>query len=186
MEETEVRKLQYLVAMTLDGKIAQPDGTFGCFFLVSDEHHADYLESLKSFDTVLMGRSTYDVGLKTGVTDPYPHLTSYVFSKSLAEGPNPRVQIIREDPAGFVQTLKQQPGGPIYLCGGSKLAATLLDAGLIDEVVLKLNPLLIGEGIPLFAEVAAPILLELQDMKRYGNSVLLLTYRVKADPRALA
>ena len=125
-----------------------------------------------------MGRKTYEVALNVGMTDPYPSLASYVFSRSLAMDISDRVEIVRDDPAIFVRELKQQPGKDIYLCGGGQLAAALLAANLIDDVIVKLNPLLVGAGIPLFESVEAPALLELTSSKTYGNGVVQLTYRV--------
>lgn len=174
-----MRKIQYLVAASVDGQIARADGSFDCFAAVGDEHVSDYLESLHAFDTVLMGRKTYEVGLRHGVTDPYPFLASYVFSSSIATSPNEKVRIVAGDPVDFVRKLKAEPGGAIYLCGGAQLAAALLSAGLIDEIVVKLNPLLIGAGIPLLAGIEKPVPLELLHTKTYGNGVLLLTYRVR-------
>lgn len=176
-----VRTVKYLVAASLDGKIAREDGSFDCFAAVGDEHVPDYMQAIESFDAVLMGRRTYEVGLNAGVTDPYPRLDTFVFSASMRESPDERVRIVSEPPAVFVRNLKRQPGGAIYLCGGAQLAATLLAAGLIDEIVVKLNPLLVGAGIPLFASIEQPILLELAGTKIYGNGVVLLTYRVNRD-----
>ena len=175
------RLLKYVVASTLDGRIAQRDGSFDFFAAAGDAHAPDYLASLREFGSVLMGRKTYEVGLRMGVTDPYPFLDSYVFSSSLEASPNERVHLVREDPAAWVHAFKQRPGGgDIYLCGGATLAGALLKAGLIDEMVVKLNPLLIGDGMPLFDSVPAPFLLELSKSKTYPNGVVLLTYRVPA------
>ncbi len=77
-----MRLLKYLVAATLDGKIAAPDGSFDCFGPVGDAHVPDYLAAIHEFDAVLMGRRTYEVALTAGVTDPYPFLDSYVFTSS--------------------------------------------------------------------------------------------------------
>ena len=173
-----MRKLIYLVASSLDGAIARSDGSFDCF-MAEGPHVTDYLDSLKTFDDVVMGRATYEVGLRMGVTDPYPWLKTYVFSRTMKESPDPRVQIISSDAAEFVRGLKAQPGRDIYLCGGAHFAAELLEAGVIDEIVVKLNPLLIGPGIPLFAFLKEPLHLTLEATKRYDNGVLLLTYRPK-------
>ena len=94
-------------------------------------------------------------------------MESYVFSRSLKQSPNARLQIVSENPVGFVEDLKKRPGRDIYLCGGADLSATLLAANLIDEIVVKLNPLLIGSGVPLFPRIGEPADLELFDSKRY-------------------
>ena len=179
-----MRRVSYLVAATLDGRIARRDGSFDFFNAAGDAHLADYVASLHHFDAVLMGRKTYEIGLAMGVTDPYPFLDSYVFSSSMSESPNERVHLIGESPASWVRGFKQRPGGAIYLCGGAQLAAALLEAGLIDEVVVKLNPLLIGDGLPLFHAIKQPTLLALTGTKTYENGVVLLTYLLNDDRAA--
>ena len=174
-----MRLVQYLVAASLDGRICRPDGSFDCFLRPGD-HVEDYFESLKTFDTVLMGRRTYEVGLREGNTDPYPSMDSYVFSRTMTESPNPRVRLVSDRASEVVADLKQKPGRNIYLCGGADLAATLFAANLVDEVIVKLNPLVIGDGIPLFARVESPVDLDLFDVKRYKSGVVLLSYRPKA------
>lgn len=172
-----MRKLKYHVASTADGFIAREDGSFDCFRADGDHVH-EYLESLKSYDAVLMGRKTYEVGLKMGVTDPYPFLKSYVFSRTMKKSPAERVEIVSEDAAEMVRKLKSESGKDIYLCGGAELAAELFKEALIDEVILKLNPLLLGSGIPLLPAIGKQINLELIDTKVYKSGVVLLSYRV--------
>lgn len=173
-----MRKLKYHVASTVDGFIARSDGSFDCFPTEGD-HLEDYLESLKSYDAVLMGRKTYEVGLNMGVTDPYPFLKSYVFSRTMKSSPDPHVELVAEKTVERVSELKRGSNGDIYLCGGANLATTLLEARLIDEVVVKLNPLLLGSGIPIIKAIARHIDLELLDTKVYKSGVVLLTYKVK-------
>ena len=86
-----MRKLKYYMACSVDGFIAHEDGSFDGF-LTEGEAIADYFESLDQFGAVLMGRKTYEVGLKEGKTDPYPHLESYLFSRSMRESPDERVR----------------------------------------------------------------------------------------------
>jgi dihydrofolate reductase len=102
----------------------------------------------KRFDTVLMGRATYEPALLAGIASPYPHLHQVVFSRTLT-GTDPEVEAVSGDAADVVRDLKRQKGMDIWLCGGGTLAAQLL--GEIDELVLKRYPLVIGSGIPLFA-----------------------------------
>lgn len=191
-----MRELVYYVAVTLDGFIAHPDGSFDKFpwdadygadlaeefpetlpaHLRSTEHRS--LEN-RWFDAVLMGRNTYEVGLKEGIASPYPTLRQYVFSRSYNESPDPQVTIVSSDAVEVVRTLKQEDGKAIWLCGGSALATTLLTAGLIDRLILKLNPVLFGSGIPLFAPVVTQVLTELTDHKRYPSGHMVLHYTLK-------
>ncbi|MGQ4646977.1 dihydrofolate reductase family protein [Lyngbya aestuarii] len=173
-----MRKLKYYVACSIDGFIAHEDGTWDGF-LFEGEHVSDYLESLNLFDVVFMGRKTYEMGLKEGKTDPYPTMKSYVFSRTMKESPDQRVQVISENVAALVTSLKEEMGQDIYLCGGGNLATRLLGEKLIDEIILKVNPFLMGSGIPLFARVAKQTELELTDNKIYENGVVVLRYQVK-------
>ena len=179
--QSQTRKLKYHVATTLDGFLARADDSFDCFPMDPQaEHITDYMASLKSdYDTVLMGRTTYEVGFKYGVTDPYPHLESYVFSHTMKESPNPKVRLIHEDAAPFVRQLKAREGKDIYLCGGGLLAKSLFAEGLIDEVLVKLNPLLLGAGKAMAPGLPKHLELELLSTKVYRSGVVLLRYAVK-------
>lgn len=173
-----MRKLKYHVATTVDGLIAQGDGGVDCF-LFEGEHVAEYLAALKAYDAVVMGRKTYEFGLKLGVTDPYPWMDTYVVSRTMKESPNERVKIVADDAAGAVRRLKEQQGGDIYLCGGGELATCLFDAGLVDEVILKVNPVLLGGGIALAPGLRAATHLELLSTKVHRNGVVVLHYAVR-------
>lgn len=177
-----MRTLHYHVATTVDGFIATIDHQFD-FFAREGEHVDDYLATLRSYGTVIMGRRTYEVGLRLGVADPYPWAETWVFSKSLATSPTPRVKVVASDVTSTVRALKSQEGGPIYLCGGGMLAARLFADGLIDEVDLKVNPHLLGAGIPL-APVGGRVDLSLKAAQVYRTGVVLLRYEViQASPR---
>ncbi|TAG96150.1 MAG: dihydrofolate reductase [Oscillatoriales cyanobacterium] len=189
-----MRKLKYYVACTVDGFIAREDGSFDCFPM-SGEHFADLFEFFpetwtahvqkalgirpenKQFDAVLMGRKTYEIGLNVGVTNPYPTLKQYVFSRTLKASPDQNVQLVSDDAVGLVRELKQEAGKDIWLCGGGDLAATVVCE--IDEMILKLNPVVIGSGIPVFSRAIEPTNLELTDRKIYSNGFLLLHYRLQ-------
>ena len=129
-----------------------------------------------------MGRATYEVAPRVGVIDPYPYLETYVFSRTLAPVDHPNVRVIRDEPAAYIAAMKQRPAAngstaPIYFAGGVALAASILAAGLIDEVLLKLNPFLMGSGIRIAGTLPSIVPLELTATKDYGNGVLLLSYR---------
>ncbi|MCP3059721.1 dihydrofolate reductase family protein [Myxococcus sp. K38C18041901] len=177
--QSQTRKLTYHVATTVDGYIARQDDSFD-FFVFEGDHTTEYMAALNnSYDTVLMGRKTYEVGLKFQVTDPYPNLETFVVSRSLKEAPNPRVKLISDDVVGAVRALKAKEGKGIYLSGGGELAAQLFAAGLVDEVLIKLNPRLLGAGIPLVSRLDKHLNLELRSTKVYRNGVVLLQYDVQ-------
>lgn len=189
-----MRKLIYYVACTVDGFIAREDGSFDCF-LMQGEHLADLFESFpetvpahlreklgvndpnKHFDTVLMGRATYEVGTEMGITNPYPHLRQYLFSRSLENSPDPAVELVPTEALSKVRGLKDEPGKDIWLCGGGKLAAELSTE--IDRLILKVNPIVIGKGVPLFSRANEPRLLNLVESKLYENGFMLNSYDVR-------
>lgn len=189
-----MRELKYFVACTVDGFIAREDGTFD-FFLAEGAHLTDLVETYpetvpahlrdsvrvpaasKWVDTVLMGRKTYEVGLPFGVTSPYPHLTQYVYSRTMRESPSPDVTLVASDPLEHVRTLKRERGRDIWLYGGGVLAATLFPE--IDELILKVNPVILGGGIPLFEGKVPQTDLTLVESKTYPNGFTLVRYRLR-------
>ncbi len=189
-----MRALKYYIACTVDRFISREDGSLD-FFPADGPHLDDQVASFpetipehlrdalgahrdgKWFDTVLMGRKTYEVGLKFGVTNPYPHLEQYVFSRNMSGSPDANVRLVSDDAVGFVQGLKQQAGKDIWLCGGGELAFRLFSE--IDELVLKVSPILLGAGIPLFAGAVPQTSLDLIDSKIYSNGCMWLRHRRK-------
>lgn len=185
-----MRKLIYLVAVTVDGFIAAEDGSFSAFFTEgpqADDLRADFPEALpavvraasgltevRRFDAVLMGRASYDVALREGVTSPYSHLEQYVFSTSLKISPDKAVQVVADNALNFVRDLKERPGRDLWLCGGGKLASTL--SSEIDELILKVSPVLLGAGVPLFARALPVRPLRLLERKLYDNGFMRLHY----------
>lgn len=174
-----MRALIYHVATTLDGFLAREDGSFD-FFPTQGDHVDDYLASLASYGDAVMGKATYQVGLQFGVTDPYPMLRTHVLSRTLGPINDPKIHVVRDDAVGFVRELKQGDGKPIYLCGGAALASSLFAAQLIDEVRVKLNPVMLGHGLALAPGLGAPLPLHLIDTRTYTSGVVLLRYRTQA------
>ncbi|UAK29819.1 dihydrofolate reductase family protein [Nocardia asteroides] len=160
-----MRKLTYYVASTIDGFIATEEGSVD-FFPVGGDHgpsiNAQYPETLPTkvreaigveerncyFDTVLMGRKTHDFGVRTGTSSPYSHLRQFIVSTTLPESPDPAVELISRDPVEKVRELKRESGLGIWLCGGGELAQVLLPE--IDQIFLKLYPIVLGRGRALF------------------------------------
>lgn len=199
-----MRSLVYCIASTLDGFIAGPDGADPTgpdgFWPIPEDYLAHLVAELPEilpgpareafgitaagthFDTVLEGRRSYELGLKAGVTDAFPHLRHLVFSRTLAESPDPGVELVATNPVAKVRELKHQQGKDIWLLGGSELAAALYPE--IDRLIVKLAPLTIGAGIPLFAESAGfdPRGWELSEHTVLKSGALFLTYERAAGP----
>lgn len=178
-----MRKLKYYIASTIDGFIAHKDGSFDGFLMEGD-HVSDYLAALQQFDAVLMGRKTYEAGVKEGITNPYPQMKQFVISRTLQTSPDEAVTVVADQVNDLVRNLKAESGQDIYLCGGGELATALLAAKQIDDIILKVNPVLFGSGIPLFAggQHAFPTTrLQLSDHNIYSNGLVLLFYNVLYD-----
>lgn len=171
-----MRRLVYYVATTLDGFIAGLDHTVGAF-RHEGGHAADYMAALKGYDTIVMGRKTWEFGRNLGVTDPYPWADTVVFGH-FDDRPDPRVRFTADDPAVVVRELKQREGSPIYLAGGGELARALFDAKAIDELVLKINPVLLGAGVPLAPRLARVVDLQLRGCTTHDSGVLVPRYDV--------
>lgn len=178
------RKLVYYIATSIDQFIAHEDGSFDGF-LSEGQHIMDYVKSLQDYDTVLMGKHTYEVGYQYGVkagepSPTYAHMMQYVFSQSMPAYNHEQLKVIKDDPADFVRALKQREGQAIYLCGGGQLAGYLMQQALIDELILKVNPMIFGKGIPLFGALErSKIDLTLLSSKVYQNGVLFLHYAIQ-------
>ncbi|WP_291057105.1 dihydrofolate reductase family protein [Herbiconiux sp.] len=211
-----MRPLTYYVAVSLDGFIAAPDGDFSAFLAEGDHMPAllsDYADALPGvaldafgiepprtrFDTVLMGWNTYAVGLPVGLRDPYPHLRSVVFSRHRDPADaDPAIEVESRDPIEVVRRLKAEPApadrpdAGIWLCGGGQLAGVLRHE--IDELVLKVNPVLLGSGIRLFendvtetspdAPTAAAHPFTLTRSTAYDSGVIVSEYRRAASSPA--
>lgn len=186
----------YYVAVSLDGYIAGPGGEFDAFPVEGDHMaalNARFSDAIPTaiadafgiertgtmFDTVVMGWNTYAVGLPVGMTSPYQHLQQVVFSRTRTEadipGEHPNLTLTSEDPVEVVRRLKSGPGNSIWLCGGGTLATRL--SGEIDRLVLKRNPLLFGNGIPLFAPGAyQPSSFDEVSTTAFGSGVVVSEY----------
>jgi dihydrofolate reductase len=172
-----MRKVTFGGANSLDNFIAREDGAVD-WLMWSDEVMETMKDFWKTIDTVVMGRKTYEVALKSGMST-YPGVKTYVFSSTIKESPAGGAEIISEDAADFVRALKNQDGKDICVMGGGELARSLFEADLIDEVGFNIHPVLLGSGIPLFHRMSHQINLTLTDCKPYKNGCVLLTYAVK-------
>ena len=172
-----MRRLRYQVASSLDGYIAGAKGEFD--WIVMDPE-IDFGELFKQYDTVVMGRRTFEAMLKEGGNGSMPGLDVVVFSQTLRQKDFPAVSVVNTNPAETIRSLKAKPGKDIWLYGGAELFRTLLDAGVVDTVEPAIIPVLLGGGVPLLPATANRTLLTLIRHRLYNQSgIMLLEYAVR-------
>ena len=171
-------RIRYQVACSLDGFIAGPNGEFD--WIVEDPA-IDFDALAAQFDTLVMGRKTYEALLQAG-GDYFFGKPAVVFSRTLRSADHPDVTIVAEDPAGYVKSLRAREGKDIWLFGGGELFRSLLDAGVVDTVESAIIPVILGEGVPFLATPAGRCSLKLERHRVYPTGIVLLEYAV-VDPR---
>ncbi|MDN4165629.1 dihydrofolate reductase family protein [Cytophagales bacterium LB-30] len=175
-----MRQIIYYVASSLDGYIAGPNEDVSGY-VGSGSGVDKYFEDLQHFDTVIMGKNTYEFGYKFGLKPgqkAYPHMKHFIFSNHLVlEKADPDVQVKKMD-IREVENLRQKDGTDIYLCGGGQFATWLLKNQQIDQVKIKLNPLILGGGIKLFEGLEETYTLELLGSEVYEKGLQIMSYRV--------
>ncbi|MFG3157358.1 dihydrofolate reductase family protein [Streptomyces sp. NPDC048219] len=191
-----MRKLVYYVGVSLDGRIAGPGGEFD-FFPQGDEQQAAaysaWMNTLhpetvpaayraaagvadapnRRFDTVVMGLGAYRPALDNGITSPYTHLRQYVVSSTLKPDIDPEVTVVPSDPLALVRDLKDEGDTDldIWLCGGGRLAGTLLPE--IDELLVKTYPVIVGTGVPVVDGTFDPTVFTVAERTAFPNGVTL-------------
>ena len=177
-----MRKIILFIASSLDSFIATPSGEVDWLFTDKDYGFSDFFAAV---DTVLIGRKTYDQSL-TFEADPYPGKSVYVFSRSHPPATKGLVHYVQDGFPKLIQTLRTSPGKDIWLVGGAELTKLFLEHDWIDEIVLSIHPLLLGEGIPLFPPQAMPLKrFQLEDVQSFESGLVQLCYaRDRADHKA--
>lgn len=171
-----MKRVRYSVAMSLDGYIASPDGGYDWIVIDPD---MDFSTLFADFDTVLMGRKTYEVMKAQGDNGVTNDLETYVFSRTLSQSECLDATVVADDLERTVAGLKDKQGKDIWLFGGGSLFRSLLDLGLVDTVEVAIIPLLLGGGVPLLPHPSSWVRLKLSEHKVYAKSgIMMLKYEV--------
>jgi dihydrofolate reductase len=172
-----VRRLRYSVAASLDGFIAGPKGEYD--WIVMDPA-IDFEAYFKEFDTLVMGRRTFEVTQAQGGGGTMPGIKVIVLSRTLRQSDYPDVTVVSSAAEDFVAELKTRPGKDIWLFGGGALFRSLLDAGLVDTIEVGVMPALLSEGVPLLPPGKRVTGLRLSESKTLPSGIVMLSYSLNA------
>ncbi len=171
-------KIVYYVACSIDGFIAGKNDDVSNF-IFQGEGVDKYQQDLKQFQTVIMGRRTYEIGYQYGLKPgqpAYQGMEHYIFSDSLQIDDLSNSVHIETRSLDRVKKIKENSKTDVYLCGGGEFAGWLQKHRLIDQLKLKINPIILGEGIRLFGSYTTPTKWRLVEQESFSDGLLILTY----------
>ena len=173
-----MRKLIESTLVSLDGVIEAPER----WAIFDDEATELSMQELDNYDAFVMGRVTYERFRDNWGAGGNPYfdrigaMPKYVASRSLDEV-TWNATLLGPDIVTAIQDLKAQPGKDLIKYGTSRLDATLLGAGLVDELRVWIMPVVVGSGQRIFEDVEPSSLrLNLTDVRRLRNGSVVLTY----------
>jgi dihydrofolate reductase len=168
------RRVRYSVAVSLDGFIAGPKGEYDWIIM---DPSVDFAALFKQFDTLLMGRRTFELTQQSGGAT-MGGMQTIVFSRTLRQRDYPKV-VVTSKVAETISSLKEKPGKDIWLFGGGELFRSLLDAGLIDTVEVAVVPVMLSQGVALLPAGSRSPVLKLVEAKPLPTGIVLLSYALK-------
>lgn len=173
-----MKKIKLYIAVSIDGFIADKNGGIEWLETLPNPDMLDYGygDLYGSIDTILMGNATYQKILGFDIPFPYADKTNFVFTRNSALVKDEYVSFIHGDIIGFVKTLKAKEGKAIWLVGGGQINTILLNADLIDEIIITYIPVILGDGIPLFTSQTQLKNFKLLKSETFNTGVVSLTY----------
>jgi dihydrofolate reductase len=174
------RKVVLYIATSLDGYIAKPNDDLGFLSVVEQEgQDYGYADFVKTVDAVIVGRKTYDKVISMGFDFPHADKDAYIITRS----PRPAIGSVKfysGDLKTLVDKLKSEEGKNIFCDGGAEIVNELLKQDLIDEFVISVIPILVGDGIKLFKDERPEQQLQLVSVKQFDKGLAQLHYK-RAD-----
>lgn len=178
-----MRKLSLFIATSLDGYIAKPNDDLGFLRLVEKEgEDYGYAEFVSTIDTLILGRKTYEYVIREIGASYYDNgeRDVYVITRTARPGAG-RTTFYTGNLTELVQRLKSEAGKNIYCDGGAEVINELLQRDLIDELIISVIPVLLGDGIRLFKDGRPEQLLQLVSTKAFDTGLLQVKYSRKRD-----
>jgi dihydrofolate reductase len=169
------------IASSLDGFIARKDGTLDWLTDLSDPGGSDhgYAEFYETIDTVIMGRKTYEEVVGFDVDWPYGDSETYVVSRSPGQKiKTDNTRLVSGEIVETLSAMKKSEGKDIWLVGGGELVSLCMQHQLVDEIILSIAPIILGDGIQLFPEITSEVKLTLEAVKTFSSGIVTLTYEV--------
>lgn len=170
------RRVVLYIATSLDGYIARDNGAIDWLEGDNSEPESDlgYEKFYEGIDTVILGRTTYEQVINELSPDEWPYKDKEGFvvtTKNINNQKN--ITFVKEDIGYFVKELKQKQGKDIWIIGGAELVDGLIKENLIDDYMITIMPIILGEGIPLFKEKNPEIRLTLKESQSYNGAVMM-------------
>jgi dihydrofolate reductase len=169
-----MRRVRYSVVMSLDGYIAGPQGEADW---ITIDPEVDFTAIFSQFDTLLVGRRTFDAMVTAGRVS-MPGMKTIVFSRTLRQEDHPEVAIVMDGQQETLAALKAVPGKDIWLFGGGSLFRSLAEDGLVDTVEVGIVPILLGAGVPLLPSLQKRIKLSLTAHTVHRTGRVYLEYAI--------
>lgn len=168
-----MRKIILFIASSLDGYIARENGKIDW---LPENTASGYDDFIKSIDTVIMGKKTYDQVLTFG-DYPYKDKKSYVFTRNNEYSKNENTEFVH-DADKLVKDILSDSGTNIWLIGGAEIISTFVNLGFVDEIIISIIPVVLGKGIPLFKNIEKEVKLELIKTTDY-DALVELHYKIQ-------
>jgi dihydrofolate reductase len=172
-----LRKIIAYLATSIDGFIARPDGAVDWLDRPRPRGNYGMSAFLRSVDSLVMGRATYDTGKELG-GGVWPGKRNIILSRTLAPDSVKGAIVESGDAADLASRWRSEPGSDIWLMGGAVVFGEFLDAGAIDELIVHIVPVAIGTGIPLFDPKPRTSEMSLLSVKKFTDGVVRLHYAV--------
>jgi len=171
------RKVILYIATSLDGYIAKPNDDLS-FLSIVEQAGEDYgyAEFIKSVDTVILGRKTYDWVMTQVSEFPHADKITYVITRNLRPAIG-KTQFYSGNLKQLILKIKAEPGKDIFIDGGSEIVNELLKENLIDEFVISIIPILVGNGTRLFKDNRPEQQLQLISTKQFEKGLTQLHYQ---------